>query len=659
MKLLTLRLENFQGIKHEEFDFGGHSASIYGDNATGKTTVFNAMTWLLFDKASTGAKNFTPKTKGPDGDLHYLDHAAEAAFKLSDGRIVTLRKVYHEVYKKKRGSSTEEFDGHTTDYFIDGVPSSEKEYSTTMLALCGGSVEKMKMLTMPNYFPEEMSWDARRKILLEICGDVSDEDVITSTPELKDLPKFLLMPGTTNQHYTVDEYKKIAGARKTDINRQLQDIPGRIDEAQRAIPDTTGLDIEAINRKIKELTKQKEELEMEKAQALSGDLTTVAIRNQISEANARLAEARAAYATKNSSLNEGTYAAISSLKKEQITVKNRLQDAKTDLEKAQRTMERLSSHRESLISDYMAVQKETWDEGNETCPTCHRLLPEEEIQRLREAFNLQKSKRLEKINLQGQREASKEMIAEQAEKIKTLKEQIKQDEQAVDDYEQQIAALQNQLQTPPPFESTEEYAKITAQIAAYRNEESDKGKRTETIAAGFTERIQALYDEIRAQEELKTRITIAASQQERIAELEAREKELSQQYETLEQGIYLCEVFIKTKVNLLTDRINSKFQSVRFRLFIEQQNGGVKEDCEVMIPAEGGRMVPFTFANNAARINAGLEIIDALSSHWNLAMPVFVDNAESVTRLLQMETQVIRLVVSEADQKLRMEAAQC
>ena len=206
-----------------------------------------------------------------------------------------------------------------------------------------------------------------------------------------------------------------------------------------------------------------------------------------------------------------------------------------------------------------------------------------------------------------------------------------------------------------PFESTEEYTKITAQIAAYRNEENDTSKRTEEIAAGFTERIQALYDEIRAQEDLKTRITIAASQKERIAELEAREKELSRQYEALEQGLYLCEVFIKTKVSLLTDKINSKFQSVRFRLFIEQQNGGVKEDCEVMIPTEGGRMVPFTFANNAARINAGLEIIDALSSHWGLAMPVFIDNAESVTRLLQMDTQVIRLVVSEPDKELRME----
>ena len=657
MKLNRLKLENFQGIQSAEFRLNGQSASIYGDNATGKTTVFNAITWLLFDKASTGAKNFTPKTKGPDGDLHYLDHAAEAAFKLTDGRIVTLRKVYHEVYKKKRGSSTEEFDGHTTDYYIDGVPSNEKEYQATMLTFCGGSTEKMKMLTMPNYFPEEMTWDARRKILLEICGDVSDEDVITSTTDLKDLPNFLLMPGTTNQHYTVDEYKKIAGAKKTDINKQLQDIPGRIDEAQRAMPDIKGLDIKTIDAKIKELNTQKSDLEAEKAQALSGDIATVAIRNQISEANAKLAEARAAYATRNSSLNEGTYTAIASLKKEQIVVKNRLQDAKTDLERTQRTIDRLNSHRDSLISDYMAVQKEAWDEGNETCPTCHRLLPEEDVKRLREAFNLQKSKRLEKINLQGQKEASKDMIAELAEKAKELKEQIKQDEQTVEDYEQQIAALQNQLQTPAPFESTEEYAKITAQIAEYRNEESNKGKRTETIAAGFTEKIQALYEEIRAQEELKTRIAIAASQTERIKELEAREKELSQQYETLEQGMYLCEVFIKTKVNLLTDRINSKFQNVRFRLFVEQQNGGVKEDCEVMIPAEGGRMVPFTFANNAARINAGLEIIDTLSNHWNLAMPVFVDNAESVTRLLQMDTQVIRLVVSEADQKLRLEVA--
>lgn len=165
MKINTLRLENFQGIKAATFDFKGQSASVYGDNATGKTTLFNALTWLLFDRPSTGAKGYTPKTKGPDGDVHYLDHAAEAQFTMDGGRLVTLRKVFHENYKKKRGSATEEFDGHSVDFFIDGVPVKEKEYTAALLGFCGGA-EQMKMLTMPHYFPEDMPWEARRKILL-------------------------------------------------------------------------------------------------------------------------------------------------------------------------------------------------------------------------------------------------------------------------------------------------------------------------------------------------------------------------------------------------------------------------------------------------------------------------------------------------------------
>jgi len=664
MKLLTLRLENFQGLKSEEFKFDGCTTSIYGDNATGKTTVFNALTWLLFDKASTGAKNFTPKTKGHEGDLHFLSHAAEAAFCMDDGRIVSLRKVFHENYKNKRGSAVKEFDGHSVDFYIDRVPVKEKDYEEAMLSFCGGNIEKMKMLTMPDYFPEEMAWDARREILLEICGDVSDDDVINSAPELKELPQYLLMPGTTGQYYTVVEYKKIAGAKKADINKQLQEIPGRIDEAQRAMPDITGLDEETINLKIKELAKRKSELETEKAQALNGDLTMVAIRNQTSEANARLAEARVAYATKCSSKNEGTYTAIGDIKKKQIVVKNHLQDAKNDLERAQRNAEKLNSRREALLNDYAAIQQETWNEDNEICPTCHRTLPEEEVQKLREAFNLQKSRRLEKINTQGQKDASKEMIAEQTAKIKELNGQIEEDERLIEDYEQQIATLHSELQTPEPFENTEEYSEISAQIAALQNEASDMDKKTETIVAGYTEKIQMLYDEIRQQEEMKTRIMIAAGQRERIAELEGREKEFSGQYEGLEKGIYLCELFIKAKVKLLTDRINGKFRNVRFRLFVEQQNGGVREDCEVMVPSSIEKyktgeapLVPFVFANNAARINAGLEIIETLSHHWNLTMPVFIDNAESVTRINLIDTQVIRLVVSERDKVLRLEVA--
>lgn len=157
-----------------------------------------------FDRASTGAKNFTPKTIGPNGDLHHLDHAVEAQFIMDDGRLLQLRKVFHENYKKKRGAAVAEFDGHSVDFYIDGVPVKEKEYTTTLQTLCGGA-DMMKMLTMPNYFPEEMAWDARRKILLAVCGDVTDGDVIAAHPELEELDTYLLMPGTTRQFYSCEE----------------------------------------------------------------------------------------------------------------------------------------------------------------------------------------------------------------------------------------------------------------------------------------------------------------------------------------------------------------------------------------------------------------------------------------------------------------------
>ena len=88
MELLTLSLENFQGLKHEEIQLDGHSASIYGRNASGKTTIFNAITWLLFGKPSTWAKNWDPKTKGPNGDLHNLEHSATGTFRLDDGHLL-------------------------------------------------------------------------------------------------------------------------------------------------------------------------------------------------------------------------------------------------------------------------------------------------------------------------------------------------------------------------------------------------------------------------------------------------------------------------------------------------------------------------------------------------------------------------------------------
>lgn len=654
MRLLQLSLINFQGIRSLDLDFNGRSASILGDNATGKTTVFNAITWLLFDKASTGAKNFTPKTKGADGDLHYLDHSAEATFQTDHGRLITFKKTYKEVYKKKRGSAREEFSGHTVDYWIDGVPTKEKDYTAEITAFCGGDTEKPKMLTIPDYFPEQIPWNVRRQILLDICGDISDEDVIARTPELKELPDFLRMSGTEDRYYSIDDYRKRTTARMTEINQQISSIPSRIDEAQRAIPDTTGLDEASINRMIKALEEKVEKLRDDKA-AVANIGTASDLKRQIDEFRLKIIEGRAAHKEAYQDATASIDADIHLARRRVTDATHQIEDYDREIGRKVAEKERLDNLRGSLLSDYQHIHSERWDEAQETCPTCGQSLPAERIEKLKAQFNERKSQRLEDITARISREASEEASAALAAEIESLKAKRTAAGEEKIAAENELEALKKSLPEQVPYESTEEYAALNAQIAAVQEKLTDEGRSRDEEISRLDREIRQVNDAIREERDKLMQLTMEENQHRRIGELEKQEKKLNAEYEEAEKGLYLCGLFIKAKVAALTDRINGQFKSVNFRLFQEQLNGGVKEDCEVMIPTADGKMVPYTFANNAARINAGLEIIQTLSSHWGVQMPVFIDNAESITHLAQSDTQVIRLVVSEADKKLRLE----
>ncbi|MCC8135267.1 MAG: hypothetical protein LIO40_01095 [Ruminococcus sp.] len=656
MKLLKITLHNFQGIKNLSFDFpDGRSASIYGDNATGKTTVYNALTWLLFDKASTGAKNFNPKTKGTDGDLHHLEHSSEGVFITDTGRHITLRKTYHETYKKKRGSATEEFSGHTVEYAVDGVPVKEKEYSETVIGLCGGDTEKPKMLTMPDYFPEQLSWDTRRKILLEICGNISDDEIIRSNGELRDLKDFLRMNGTSEQYYTTDEYRKVAAARKSEINKQLTEIPARIDEAAQAIPDTMGLEETEIEHSIEELTKKKDGLLTERAEAMNGDSALAAMRTEIANTKTEIAEAKAQPLKGPNARNSSVDADILLAKREAAEERRKAEDADIDIKRKTAERTRLDTLRTKLLSDYKTLSSTHWNEAQAICPTCGQTLPEDKVEAMIEEFNVRKSKELEEINRRGKTEASKTAIKELDDEIAMLQKQKEAAENQQKAAELRAANLADKRVIPAPFEETEIYAKLADRIAELEASIADRSKYAAKALSAIDGNIKVIDDAIRDERDKQMQLTMAENQKRRIGELEKQEKKLSAEFEELEKGLYLCDLFTKAKVSALTDRINGKFKSVRFRLFQEQINGGLKEDCEVMIPGADGSLVPYTFANNAARINAGLEIINTLAEHWGVQMPIVVDNAESVTHLIKSDPQIIRLVVSESDPKLRLE----
>lgn len=659
MKLLKMTLDNFKGIRHIELDLGGKNANIYGANGTGKTTIYDAFTWLLFGRSSEERANFSPKTITSEGYTHNLDHSVECDIEI-DGEVVTFRRVYHEVYKKTRGRADAVLSGHTTDYWIDGVPKKEKEYQRYWQEIFPNE-EVVKLLTMPYYFPEQLHWEKRRGLLLEICGSVSDLAIMESDTELSELPAIL-------GKQPFEGFKRVVKAQKADINRELELLPARIDEAAKAIPETAGLSEAEIDKRLADVRRDIWEAEKERAALLSGDDRSAQIRERISELNTALAEAKGRYIDKQNEVSAASHAKIYETRNELAKAESDLAENKRELDRKKRRVaeieakrgEILTSHRR-MREEYARQQAELFDESATICDKCGQALPADRVNELREAFNERKSNNLTELTEQmnalverGKSEASKEMLADAQRETAECEALISAAESVAAELKSRLGEAEKELHDTalPPFEQTADYKDITAKIAAVKDTERTSAPDTSAIdgeIAGY----RAAESELTAK---KSAIETEKAQRSRIAELEAEEKKLGAAYDEAEHALYLCEKFTRVKSALLNEKINEKFRTVRFQLFRQNiTNDGIDDICDVLVPTESGAFIPFADANKAARLNAGVEIIGVLCEHYGIELPVFVDNAESVTHIIPINGQLIRLVVSENDKELRLE----
>lgn len=659
MKLIRMYLENFKGVKKAEFNFGGYDANIYGANGTGKTTVFDAFTWLLFGKASEERANFSPKTITAEGAAHNLDHSVECDIEI-DGTTTTFKRVFHEVYKKTRGRAESILSGHTTDYYINGVPKKEKEYQEFWKNIFG-SDEKVKLLTMPAYFAEQLHWEERLAILFEICGNISDLEIMETDAELRELP--LLMGNNT-----VAEYKKIVQAKKTTVKKRLDLLPARIDEATKAIPDKLPTDSkEVMEQHAADIRKAISEAEKERASIIAGNDKEAHTRTQIAEKSAALSEARARYSERQREATDAALEKAQEIREKLAVEENELSQNTRTLEQSKQRVADIEKKREQIVTshkekqaEYAEVEREQFDETSAVCDKCGQALPESRVLDLKSLFNERKSNRLtaltEAMNgliAEGKAKASKEMLAAEQQMVANLeaavankKGMIANLNSCLDEYKKGVEASKL-----PPFETTDEYKQITAAIDELKSRECE---------APRTDSIDARIADLRAEE-----ATIAASiaaletktvQEARISELEQEQKSLGVQLGEAERLMYLCEKFTRVKSALLNDKFHEHFKTVKFQLFKQNtSNDGIEDICDVLVPTATGAFVPFSDANKAARLNAGIEIIGVLGEHYGVELPIFVDNAESVTHIIPTKGQLIRLVVSESDNELRLE----
>lgn len=632
LRINKLMLQNFKGIKSLEIDAGGDNLTIYGDNATGKTTVFDAFMWLLFNKDSLGRSDFGIKTQDENGNvLHNLEHSVECEM-LVDAGVLTLKKIYAEKWTKKRGSAEAEFSGHETKYFINEVPSTKKEYETRIANTIDESF--FKTLTNPLYFNEHLKWQDRRAILLSLCEDITDLEIIGSTPEFAPLAELL-------QGRTIQEYKKIVSGKQSAINERLKAIPQRIAEANLAIPEN----IAEVDESEKAIIEQKiADLNNEIASIKSGagvtgiDLDLQALRKRKEEFETAKCD-------------------VSALETELNNVKSKLSNANTEM----KTCYQQIYNAETIIKEFEEkadMYRKKWYEVNEKqytdngiCPTCGQAIPEEQIKAAKAKFNTERAKELEKITEQG-KQAKAEAETRQKMRLE-LVEKVKAVEPKIEEYTSEIDRIMREIENKKA-EFKKETAKVIDEINSNIAELEKKAQNgTEDIQV----KIYPIQEQINTERAKLAEIDKAIAgrdlverQKQRIAELETEEKNLAKEYAELEKVDFLIDKFIRHKIGILSDKINEHFKYAKFKLFDVQINGGIAECCETTFNG-----VEYSDLNNASRINVGLDIINTLCDINGKTAPIFIDNAESVTNILATKSQQIKLIVSGTDKSLRIE----
>ncbi len=659
MRLLDLKLKNFKGIKSFRLSTEGQDVDVFGDNATGKTTIFDAFLWLLFDKDSQNRKDFEIKTLDQAGKvIHGLEHDVEGVFSISGKPVkeVTLRKVYVEKWTKKRGSATKEFTGHETSYFINGVPVKKNEY-TAAVADIAGSEEVFKLLTNPAYFNEQLHWQDRRRVLLEVCGDVSDAEVIAADQALAKLPEIL-------QGRRLEDHRKVIQARRSEINKEIEKIPVRIDEVQRNLPDISNLVPDKLSEdiaKLKACLKEKQEtlLQLESG----GEIAQK--KNELAQVEAELLRIRNEYqAGVESRLKEKRAALNEVYLKIDYQLNRRIAELNNTVSANNQKIETLKTKAAQLRAKWAEINAQQFEfEQATVCPACGQNMPEEKLAEARATaeatFNREKAEKLAVISAEGKTIMAEvaeleQQNTEHQEQIASLKVQLDDAEQEIITIQQEIEAISSPLYTicrqenvldkhPGYAQKLQEKANLESTIVLLQEGKSGavaEVKRDIEQYEGAISALEQAQADVRRHEECLRRIE----------ELKAQEKALAAEFAKLEEELYLTEQFIRTKVSLLEERINSRFSMARFKLFDVQVNGAVVECCETTYNG-----VPYSSMNNAARINVGLDIINALSEHYGFTAPIFIDNREAVVRLIETKAQVISLIVSEPDKNLRVE----
>ena len=638
----SLSLVNFKGVRELDLQFVDGENMIGGSNGTGKTTVFDAFTWLMFGKDSTGRSdsNFNIKTLDDAGKpIYHLDHSVVAVMCV-DGTDVKLERKYVEVWQKQSGTTDMFLKNHKTEFFVNDVKcATKKEYDAEVNEIINESV--YKMITNPWYFPQ-LSADNQKSMLIDMAGEVSDEDVAATN---KNFAKFL----EDLNGKPMEKMAKEIQAKKRACNEILDRIPSQIETAENVMPEAE--DWDAIDAEIKNKLKEIEDIDAtiaDKSKVNEQEYERKAsIQNQIGDAKLELANVKNEI---RANASQARNVAIQEINNIQLQIQgndNMIKSTNRLIENQEKEIESKEINVKALREEYKKVFASMieFEDGQFICPTCKRPYDAADIEakkkELTENFNTDKADKLKKIQEKGK--ALNAALAEMKQTLATYKKELAKHEESVLTLQKKKSEKEAEMPEPVDeaniIDTDQRVIDLQNKIVDLENQlnvgikviDVSELREQKRVA---NEALQGLYKRAAKKEQIeRTR--------KEIEDLEKKQASNNQVLADCEQWERLHIQFQKAKDEELLKRINGMFEVVSFSFLSTQLNGNEKLTCVCTVNG-----TPYPDVNNAGKINAGLDIINAICKVKGVTAPIFVDNAESVNDILKTYSQKIMLYVT-------------
>ena len=616
--------EHFKGLREVDIPFG-LSTVIKGMNGSGKTSVLDLISWIVFDKDSKGNSKFEVRTLDASGQKIHHTEIVGILNMTVDGVEYEVKKTQKEKWVKKRGQEQQEFSGNQNLFEINGFPKSDKEYKAFIASIIDEDI--FKLLTNPMAFPA-MDWKKQRELLMRFVSDVTPEEVAESVENFD-----LIAPDIAVA--SVDDCKKKYTKAKKELKSKQETIPVRIDELEKSkiVVDTDALNEQATSIQAK--------IDVAENELKENPVASVEQLNEQLLINAQKLEML------NEEADRDRKRKYDEAKANEMDIVNKLANRRKELaEKQAYIAEELAKAQnakkayDDLGNEFAAVKAEQFDESQNVCKYCGQALPEGQQKENRNRFIKIQQDRKDSINKEAVR--YRQINRCSTENAKQAEEGLNEIKSAIADLEAKLVeaeAASKIFEVPADASGTDEYKKVVAEQETIKQKIADRDKAiAERSEKEFL--VRSLRNELRTVQDQLASVKVNEGIDARIAELREELRSVSQKLADSDRLIFVLENYVK----FLADKINDRFEGLEFKLFSEQINGGIKECCEITYNG-----VPYSDLNSGHRIVVGLEIIKTLQELYDVKAPVFIDNSETLNEfnMPKMDCQVVALKVSD------------